>query len=193
MRQLAWRSTVSYRGYLLHDEVRIGADGSVHSVQWLALLSDTAATALAERLDARALSDRYFATIDRLLYSRVRAQRAGAEVRISVLGIPLLKLAGENVFNDRHTVAVGYTIEGGLLDATPPEKGRFCMKLFKRGANEWRLAVEIARYRPLAVALVRSSLLYRLTQSTVHRWVSFHYLRWCADQAHLLSETRVVL
>jgi hypothetical protein len=190
MRQIAWRSSVPYRGYLLHDEVRVGADGSVHSVQWLAWPAATAGTALTERLDARALSARYFTTIERLLPVLLRARRAGAEVRLNVLGIPLLKLADEHLVSDRHTVGVGYTIAGGLLDATPPEKGRLCMKVCKWNAHEWRLVVEVARYRPLAVALVHSSLLYRLTQAMVHRWVSFHYLRYWVDHAQQLSETR---
>jgi hypothetical protein len=170
--------------------VRVGADGSVHSVQWLAWPSATAGTALAGRLDARALSTPYFATIERLLPNLLRARRAGAEVRLNLLGIPLLKLADEQLIRDRHTVGVGYTIDGGLLDATPLEKGRLCMKVFKWGADEWRLVVEVVRYRPLAVALVHSSLLYRMTQSMIHRWVSFHYLRWWVDHAQRLSQTR---
>jgi hypothetical protein len=189
MRRLAWQSTVLYKDFLLHDEVRIAADGRVHSVQWLALPSASTARVLAERLDAFSLSVYYFATIERQLRTLVRVQLLGAGVRLNALGIPLLCLANQKVRHDQHLIEVGYTIDGGMLDATPQEKGRFCMKLFEWDLNEWRLAVEITRYRPRAVAL-QSSLLYRLTQSAVHRWVTFDYLRWCVDHISLLAQTR---
>lgn len=152
-------------------------DSSVCSVQWL-----TIPAGHAPAVSPPLLLERYLAHVRRCTLSLVRPSRApgGIEFRLLSTGVTLLSFGVPVVGGDGATRSITLRISGGLL-VQPRECGRGELSFIAEPAGDLvQVVVRLADYCPLLLGSRQPSrlrkLVYRLTQSLLHRIVTVRFL-----------------
>jgi hypothetical protein len=190
VREYAWRHRVRRRGHLLHDEGRVAESGLVYSRQWLALPAAIGRPPHDKAAWCDFPAEAYFTYIRKRFHGLVQVRQDGSSLLLSVLALPLLRLTSRLPTQPQDARHVGYTISGGLLAIKgASSEGRLLVLLDRLPAGGSRLLVEVSDYPARLLGLGPAGLLYRLTQVQVHRWITFGYLLWCAEQEPVCGRT----
>jgi hypothetical protein len=152
-------------------------DSSVCSVQWMTIPVHHAPT-----ISPPLLLERYLAHVRRCTLSLVRPARSagGIDFRLIATGVKLLSFGIPLVGGDGFTRTITLRISGGWL-VQPRECGRGELSFITEPMGDRvKVVVRLADYCPLLLGSRQPSrlrkLLYRLTQSLLHRIVTVRFL-----------------